>query len=132
MRMVAAYSLDLRQRALEAYAPNVSSAEVAEDLGVSASWVRKMRQRLQALGHLEPEVRPGPTPKIPPVARGKLLALVRRQPDATLPELVTAFHAQTGIRVAVRTMGRALRTLGLTRKKRASSRPKARASESSC
>lgn len=119
---VESYSMDLRARAIAAYGRGVSSAEVAEDLGVSSSWVRKIRLRLAELGHLEPTPRPGGPPKIPREIRGKLLLLATRMPDATLPELCEAFERETGIRVHRSTMGRTLSALGLTRKKRSSGR----------
>src|SRR6188472_2818433 len=94
-----AYSLDLRKKALAAYGPGVSSAEVAEDLGVSSSWVRKMRILLNHDGSLEPKPHPGNPPKIPIKLRGKLLVMAGRMSDATLPELSDAFFKETGIRV---------------------------------
>ena len=120
---MSAYSIDLRQKALAAYGRGVSSAEVAEDLGVSSSWVRKMRLRLEALGHLEPKRHPGNPPKIPLEVRGKLLLLAGRMSDATLPEICDALFDETSIRVHPTTMLRTLRALGLTRKKRPSGPP---------
>ena len=118
-----AYSIDLRRKALAAYGRGVSSAEVAEDLGVSSSWVRKMRLRLEAVGHLEPKRHPGNPPKIPIEIRGKLLLLAGRMSDATLPEICEALFKETSIRVHPTTMLRTLRALGLTRKKRPSGPP---------
>jgi transposase len=120
---MSAYSVDLRKKALAAYGRGVSSAEVAEDLGVSSSWVRKMRLRLEAVGHLEPKRHPGNPPKIPVEVRGKLLLLAGRMSDATLPEICDVFFNETSIRVHPTTMLRTLRTLGLTRKKRPSGLP---------
>ena len=70
--------MDLRLRAVSAYDKDVSSAEVADELGVSSSWVRKMRLRLAALGHLEPTPHPGGAPKISNEQRGTLMMLATR------------------------------------------------------
>ena len=50
--MIAPYSLDLRERAVGLVDEGASSLEVAEMLGVSDSWVRKMRLRREALGQI--------------------------------------------------------------------------------
>jgi putative transposase len=52
--MIEPYSLDLRERAVALLDEGASSPEVAEMLGVSDSWVRKMRLRRDRLGHLMP------------------------------------------------------------------------------
>ncbi len=57
--MIEPYSLDLRERAVELLDEGASSLEVAELLGVSDSWVRKMRLRRDSLGHLMPGSPPG-------------------------------------------------------------------------
>ena len=49
--MIEPYSLDLRERSVALLDEGASSLEVAEMLGVSDSWVRKMRLRRDALGH---------------------------------------------------------------------------------
>ena len=115
-----AYSKDLRLRAIGAYDGGVSSAEVAADLGVSSSWVRKMRLRLVGLGHVDPTPHPGCTPKIPESMYGVLTAVATKLSDATLSELSDAFFEETGIRVHPSTVGRNLRAAGMTRKKRPS------------
>jgi transposase len=57
--MIEPYSLDLRERAVALLDEGASSPEVAEMLGVSDSWVRKMRLRRDRLGHLMPGSPPG-------------------------------------------------------------------------
>ena len=57
--MIEPYSLDLRKRAVALLDEGASSLEVAEMLGVSDSWVRKMRLRRDELGHLLPGQPPG-------------------------------------------------------------------------
>ncbi|MGO8999320.1 MAG: hypothetical protein ACLQVI_38840 [Polyangiaceae bacterium] len=57
--MIHPFSLDLRERAVALLDEGLNSLEVADLLGVSDSWVRKMRLRREALGHLIP----GPPPR---------------------------------------------------------------------
>ena len=78
------YSLDLRKRAVALFDGGVSSLEVAETLGVSDSWVRKMRLRLERLGHLNPGSPPGKERILSEDDELVLLLLVGEKPDATL------------------------------------------------
>ena len=112
------YSLDLRRRAVALLDEGASSPEVAEMLGVSDSWVRKMRLRLGRLGHLEPGSPPGRERKLTPDGEAELWLLVAEQPDATLEELVEIVATRIKVRVSISTLSRRLIELGLTRKKR--------------
>jgi transposase len=94
--------------------------EVAEALGVSDSWVRKMRLRRDALGHLLPGSPPGKERILTAEDVVVLCRLVFDKPDATLEELVEGLAKQIKVRVSIATMSRRLIELGLTRKKNAS------------
>jgi transposase len=118
--MIEAYSLDLRKRAVALLDEGASSPEVAEMLGVSDSWVRKMRLRLERLGHLMPGSPPGRERKLTiddVVVLGELCA---EDPDATLDELAERMSKRQRVRVSISTLSRRLIELGLTRKKRVS------------
>ena len=114
------YSLDLRKRAVALFDGGVSSLEVAETLGVSDSWVRKMRLRLERLGHLNPGSPPGKERILSEDDEVVLLLLVGEKPDATLEELVELVAKRLKVRVSISTISRRLIELGLTRKKRLS------------
>lgn len=122
--MIEPYSLDLRERAVALLDEGASSPEVAEMLGVSDSWVRKMRLRRDRLGHLMPGSPPGKERKLREEDEMGLCMLVDEQPDATLEELVELVAKHLKVRVSIATMSRRLIELGLTRKKRLSMPPK--------
>jgi transposase len=118
--MIEAYSLDLRERAVALLDEGASSPEVAEMLGVSDSWVRKMRLRRERLGHLMAGSPPGRERKLTIDDQVVLLQLLDEQPDATLEELVERMAKRQKVRVSISTLSRRLIELGLTRKKRLS------------
>jgi transposase len=118
--MIEAYSLDLRERAVALLDEGASSPEVAEMLGVSDSWVRKMRLRRERLGHLMAGSPPGRERKLTIEDQVVLLQLLDEQPDATLEELVERMARRQKVRVSISTVSRRLIELGLTRKKRLS------------
>ncbi|HET8933235.1 MAG TPA: hypothetical protein VFN67_07355 [Polyangiales bacterium] len=55
----------------------------------------------------------------------QLGALVKRMPDATIQEMVAALVESTGVVTSASAVGRALRRLGFSRKKRSSSQASA-------
>ena len=122
--MIEPYSLDLRERAVRLLDEGASSPEVAEMLGVSDSWVRKMRLRRDRLGHLKPGSPPGRERKLPREDEVELCLLVDDQPDATLEELAVLVAKRLKVRLSISTLSRRLIELGLTRKKRHSTPPK--------
>jgi transposase len=122
--MIEPYSLDLRERAVRLLDEGASSPEVAEMLGVSDSWVRKMRLRRDRLGHLKPGSPPGRERKLPREDEVELCLLVDDQPDATLEELAVLVAKRLKVRLSISTLSRRLIELGLTRKKRLSTPPK--------
>lgn len=129
--MIEPYSLDLRRRAVALLDEGARSPEVAEMLGVSDSWVRKMRLRRERLGHLMPGSPPGRERKLSQEDETELCMLVDEQPDATLEELVEIVAKNLKVRVSIATLSRRLIALGLTRKKRLSTPPKRTAPRSS-
>ena len=122
--MIHPYSLDLRERAVALTDEGASSLEVAEILGVSDSWVRKMRLRRDQLGHLMPGTPPGKERLLSEAQEDQLCLLVFEKPDATLEELVALMAQRMKLRVSISTVSRRLIEMGMTRKKRASTRAK--------
>ena len=118
--MIHPYSVDLRARAVAMLDDGASSIEVAELLGVSDSWVRKMRLRRDVLGHLEPGSPPGKERLLSEAQEEQLCLLVNEQPDATLEELVVLMAKRMKVRASISTISRRLIEMGMTRKKRAS------------
>ena len=122
--MIEPYSMDLRNRAVAMLDEGASSTEVAEALGVSDSWVRKMRLRRDVLGDLAPGSPPGKPRKLTTDDMVGLYILVEEQPDVTLEELAVLMAKRLKVRVSISTLSRRLIELGLTRKKRLSTPPK--------
>lgn len=116
--MIHPYSQDLRKRAVALVDEGASSLEAAEALGVSDSWVRKMRLRRDRLGHLMPGSPPGKERILTEAHEERLCGLVFDHPDATLEELAELVHKHLKLRVSIQTLSRRLIELGLTRKKR--------------
>jgi transposase len=85
-RAVRAYSSDLRERVLADCDAGMSTAAVAAKYRVSASWVRRLKQRRRETGSTEPKrQRHGPPPSWAEHA-GAIAAAVRERPDDTLEE----------------------------------------------
>lgn len=117
--MMKAYSLDLRQRVLEAALSREHTiAEIAEVFGVGTTFVNKML-RLHCEGaDLAP--RPhggGQKARLSPAHHKMLRSEVRRRNDATLSELQVHLADQARVKVSIPTLGRVLQQLGLGRKK---------------
>jgi transposase len=129
--MIEPYSMDLRNRAVAMLDEGASSMDVAEALGVSDSWVRKMRLRRDVLGDLAPGSPPGKPRMLTTDDMVELYRLVDEQPDVTLGELVALMAKRLKVRVSISTLSRRLIELGLTRKKRLSTPPKPTRSRSS-
>ena len=111
------YSLDLRERVLDALDAGLSSPKVAERFRVSGAFVRKLRMRRAKHGHFE---------WFPPPGRGRLLSekdeqrlclLALKHADATIPELRALSASDLGLVMSLTTVGRRLREMGMTRKK---------------
>ena len=115
-----AYSLDLRQRVVQAYEQGQGSIpEIAARFGVGTAFVKKMLRQWRATGNLAP--RPhggGKPPSLAPRQRQLLKRKVREQSDISLAELQSLLAEQEAVQVHVSTISRALSGLGLPLKKR--------------
>lgn len=116
------YSLDLRQKIKAALERGVGSQRaVAELFGVSLSFVERLLQRERATGSLAPLPHAGGPPRrLDGASEQVVRQRLEQQPDSTLDELVEAVAQQSGPSLSRATLGRAVRRLGLPRKKRPS------------
>ena len=89
------YSLDLRERVVDAVEAGASRRETAEQYGLSPSVVIRWMQQWKATGSIEPKPVGGSTSPLEDHAEF-LLDLVAEQPDLTLDEIVAAM-AKAGI-----------------------------------
>ena len=109
-----AYSPDLRQRVLIDCDAGMSTLEVAAKYRVSASWVRRLKQRRRETGSTAPkEQRHGPVAAWVEHT-DKIAASVRDHPDDTLEE----HRARLNLGLSTTSLWRAMKSLGLTVKKK--------------
>ena len=108
-----AYSSDLRDRVLADCDAGMPTGEVATKCRVSASWVRRLKQRRRETGSTAPKAqRHGPEPSWAAHAE-RIADAVRQRPDDTLEE----HRARLGLGLSTSALWRAIKALGLTVKK---------------
>jgi transposase len=114
-----ALSLDLRERVAAACDEGVDTQpEVAERFSVSVSFITKLLRRRRTTGSVAAKPRGGGRKSsLGTHDLGRVRRLVAEQPDATLAELCGRLRAVGGPAVGAWTMCRALKALGLARKK---------------
>ena len=120
-----AYSLDLREKIVEAYLHNEGSIRhLAKRFNVSACFVWGLMHRFRSTGHCAPKPHGGGNP--PRIAASQyetVTTVVKHYPDATLQELCDHVEATCHITPSQSSLHRTLDTLHLTRKKRAITQP---------
>ena len=116
--------MDLRERVIAAYAEGDATYEaVAERFRVGRATVSRWLRLHRETGDIAPKPhRSGNRPKVDDKGRALLAVLVASKPDATLAELASAYREQTGVKLALCMVYRSLAQLGITRKKRLSTR----------
>lgn len=117
------YSLDLRQRVVNAYEQGKGSiAQIAAMFSVGQTFVKKMLRLNRETGDLSPSPHGGgKQPSLNSKHHSLLRAKVREQSDVSLAELQDHLHLQANITVHTSTISRTLNQLGLPRKKKSSS-----------
>jgi transposase len=118
------YSLDLRERVLDALDAGQSSLKVAVRFGVSEAFVRKLRKRRAEYGHFEWFPPPGRSRLLSEKDEERLCWLALDHADATIPELRALSASELGLVMSITTVGRRLREMGMTRKKSRFGRPR--------
>lgn len=116
---MAAYSLDLRRRILQACDEELETRqETAERFGVSVSFIIKLRRRRRQTGRVAAKAHTGGRPAaLDDRGLVALRALVRQQSDATLEELREALKRRIGVCPSKSALSRCLQTVHLPRKK---------------
>ncbi|WP_194727494.1 helix-turn-helix domain-containing protein [Noviherbaspirillum malthae] len=122
--MASSYSLDLREKILQAHARGMGSQRaIAEFFGVSLSFVEKLLQRVRRTGSAAAKKQGnGPKPRLDQLAHEQVRQLVAQKPDISLAELAEQIECLTGTHVSQATICRLLQRLGLPRKKSRSTR----------
>jgi transposase len=110
------YSQDLRQRILDTIQRGDGSVrQIARRFLVSVSFVTRLLRLYRSTGSLEPRPHGGGNPAVLEAEDlERLRELIRQQPDATLEEC----RQRLGASCSTMTISRALRKLGLPRKKK--------------
>jgi transposase len=109
------YSMDLRERVVAACDAGAGTREqVAVRFSVSVRWIGELLRRRRLSGSIAPKPRGGGhAPAFDEAAAARLREAVRADNDATLEELRDA----AGVACSVPAVCRALRRMGIARKK---------------
>jgi transposase len=121
-----AYSLDLRQKIVDAYAAGgICQRQLAKNFGVTLSFVQSLLKRQREFQTIAPKVRTEQTPTKLNAAQLEILRqLVEAQPDATLEELRQRLQARTNVLIGVATVDRMVRLKLNLRFKKIFTRPR--------
>ncbi len=113
-----AYSIDLRQKIIEAYQNQEGSPrKLAQRFKVSLSFIQNLLKRYRETGEIAPRQRgKGFAPKLAKYTK-IVEQLVSDQNDATLKELQESLEHETGVRLSISNICRFLQKRKLTRKK---------------
>jgi transposase len=105
------YSLDLRQKIVDAYAVgDISQRQLAKNFSVTLKFVHKLLTQYRKLGTIGPKIRTEQTPiKLTPEQLEILRQLVEEQPDSTLGELQARLHQKTDVLISISTVDRMVR-----------------------
>ena len=122
--MAGSVSLDLRRRVVAAYRRGgMTYDEVAERFEVGRASVSRWLRREREAGDVEPRPHGGGQPrKIKPAQEKLVEKLVQAHPDWTEAEFAEALKKEHGIEASAVTVGRVIRRLGYSVKKKRSSR----------
>jgi transposase len=120
--MARPHSLDLRRRIVEAVETGLSRRGAAERFAVSESSAIKLMQRWERTGSVAPGAMGGAKKFVLAPHEQLVRTLVSSQRDITLAELQARLKGEA-IEVSIAAIHRFLRALGLTHKKRRSTRP---------
>ncbi len=113
-----AYSLDLRQRVVQAVDDGCTAEEAAALFEISPATVRRYLSQRRQAGTLAPTTSPGRPRLISAAEETALQAQVAERPDGFLEEHCLLWQQRMGWAVSMATMCRALARLRLPRKKR--------------
>ena len=118
------YSNDLRRKVITAYQNGEGSMrKLAERFDVSVGFIRDLHKHYRQTGSVRPKPFSGGRRSIFTSERlNQLQQLVNEDNDATLEQLAARMHERFGLACSKSSVDRALTRLGMTRKKRRSTR----------
>lgn len=114
--MMKAHSTEMRERVIELSQEGKYSQElIAEILGASSRWIRRVLRRWQETGSSERAPHAGgPPPKVTPPVQEQIRKFLADKPDATLKEI----RKGCGLSISLPGLCQALQRMGLGRKKK--------------
>ena len=112
------YSIDLRQRVLDALDAGMSRVDTVRIFQVSLGSIKRWLRLRHTGGDLTPQRPSGRSASITPEQHVLLRAQLQAAPDATLAAHAERWNADHGTTLSSWTLGRAIRRLGWSRKKR--------------
>ena len=113
-----AYSLDLRTRVLAAIDGGLPRADAVRTFQVSLGSIKRWLRLRQTSGTLAPRPRTGKVARITTAQLPTLRFQLEQFPDASLAEHARRWNADHATTLSSWTLGRAIRRLGWSRKKR--------------
>jgi transposase len=113
-----AYSTDLRERVVLAANQGMPQAEITKVFAISLSTIKRYLKQWRETDTLEPKPIPGRPSKKLALLQQDLEQMLSEAPDATLEQYCQTWEQKQGIKVSISTMGRAIKQLNWTRKKR--------------
>jgi len=113
-----AYSLDLRTRVLAAIDGGMSRADAVRTFQISLGSIKRWLHLRQTSGTLAPRPRKGKTASITAAQLSTLRFQLDQFPDVSLAEHARRWNADHATTLSSWTLGRAIRRLGWSRKKR--------------
>jgi transposase len=112
-----AFSLDLRQRVVDALQSGQTRPQVSERFGVSLATIDRLARQWRQTQDLNPRPIPGRARAITETEREILQTLVSTQEDPTLSSLSKAWEEKTGKKISLSALQRNLVWLGYSHKK---------------
>ena len=112
------YSLDLRERIVQACDEGATEIEAAERFGVCQDTVQRYKRRRRETGSVAATPCTGRTPKIKTSQSEEFRELVASKTDWTLDLLSHAWQEKTGVKPGISTLSNTCRRLKITFKKR--------------
>ena len=112
-----AYSMDLRERVIDACDSGIGTNEVAETFSVSTAWVRRLKQRRREIGHFGPKQQRRGSIPILSKHEDKIAKIIAEKPDSTSKEIAEKL-GELSVKVSRQTVDVAVKRLGYRYKKR--------------
>lgn len=131
--MPAPISEDLRRRIIATWRnEHLTNEELAERFAVGGATVKRLKKRFVETKSIAPKAHGGGQPrKIKPEQEELVAALVQQHPDWREDQYAAQLAEKHGIHASAVTVGRVIRRLGYSVKKRRSSQPSATGKKSS-